>query len=270
MLRILKIEWLKIKNYKAFWWVVGITAITYMATSFMALAFYKQVSTSSKIPPNVAKAWLGNPFSFEEIWHTTAYISSFFIIIPSLIVIMLITNEYSFKTNRQNIIDGWSRNQFLTGKLLDVTVISLMITVLYVLTCIAIGSTNSSPTEMGNGKIHFIGYFVLQTFSQLSIALFIGLVVRKSFIALGIFIFSSVILEPSITWFFSSHNFVIGNFLPFEISDKMIPPPAFMAKAGPEMYQAAMDATSAHFFYTAIFTLALWLICFKLNAKSDI
>lgn len=270
MLAILKIEWLKIRNYRAFWWVVGITALTYMTTSYMGLAFYKQISTSNKIPKNVAKMWLGNPFSLQEIWHTTAYISSFFIIIPSLLVIMLITNEYAFRTNRQNIIDGWSRNKFLTGKLLDVTVISLMITALYVLTCILIGFSNSTAAEHGYGKIYFVAYFLLQTFSQLSLALFIGLMVRKSFIALGIFIFSSVILEPAITWFCSSRNLSVGNFLPFEISDKMIPPPAFMAKAGPEMYKAAMDASSGHFYYTAIFIIMLWVVCFKLNAKSDI
>ena len=41
---------------------------------------------------------------------------------------MFISNEYTFKTHRQNIIDGWSRKQFITSKLMDVLIISLIVT----------------------------------------------------------------------------------------------------------------------------------------------
>ncbi|MFK5098226.1 hypothetical protein, partial [Klebsiella pneumoniae] len=75
---------------------------------------------------NIAKLLLGNPFVFPEVWQTVAYFSSFFVLLPSILVIMLVTNEYTYKTHRQNIIDGWSRNEFLLSKLIDVAIISLV------------------------------------------------------------------------------------------------------------------------------------------------
>lgn len=156
-------------------------------------------------------------------------------------------------------------------KLLDIAVVSLLISLIYVGACLIIGFTNTGAKDIaGSSKTYFIGYFFLQTFSQLSIAFVIGFLVRKSFIAFGIFIFSIAILEPVLTWFFSKYDLVIGHFLPFEISDRMIPPPAFMAKMNPEAYEQAMNSTGRHVLYTLLFSTLLWLFCFRINAKRDL
>lgn len=270
MLQLLKIEWLKIKSYPAFWWIMGITGLSYIAASYAMVGFYHQLSNNPQMG-KTTQMLLGNPFAFNEVWHTIAYISSLFIIIPSLVVVMLITNEYTFKTHRQNVIEGWSRNQFLTGKLLDIAVVSLLITLIYIGTCLVIGGNNTAAKDIaGNSKTYFIGYFFLQTFSQLSIAFVIGFIVRKSFIALGIFIFSIAILEPMLTWLSSKYDLVIGHFLPFEISDRMIPPPTFIAKMDPKAYDLAMSSTGQYVLYTLIFSILLWFFCYRINAKRDL
>ena len=44
MFSIARTEWLKIKKYPAFWWVMGITAITYPAVnSFLVYQYYEIV-----------------------------------------------------------------------------------------------------------------------------------------------------------------------------------------------------------------------------------
>lgn len=269
MLSILKIEWLKIRYYRAFWWVAGIVALAYPAFGYCMVLFYRQVS--EQLPPGAKQMILGNPFGFKEVWHTVAYFSSLFVFIPAIIVIMLITNEYSFKTNRQNIIDGWSRKQFLTGKLMDVCIISVLITLLYAATCVLIGFTNSLPGEnTGDSKLYFVGYFLLQTFSQLSIAFLLGMLVRKAFIALAIFIPWFLIFEPMLTGILSFAPVTIGHFLPFEISDRMIPPPEFFGKIDPAAYATSMKETGYHFLYTIVFTILLWTGCFRLNARRDL
>src|SRR3954463_10705547 len=113
MLRIARTEWLKIKKYRAFWLVMVITALTYPGINYMSLAIYNEATTQKNSTRELAKMLFGNPFSFPETWHTTAYFSSLFIFIPAIVIIMLITNEYTYKTNRQNIIDGWSRKDFM-------------------------------------------------------------------------------------------------------------------------------------------------------------
>src|SRR4051812_23219652 len=111
---LVRVEWLKMRKYNAFWWIIGITALSYPGVNYICYMIYDNITNQPSQASKLAKMAIGNPFSFPEVWHTIAYFSSVFVFIPSVVVIMLITNEYSFKTHRQNIIDGWSRNQFIT------------------------------------------------------------------------------------------------------------------------------------------------------------
>lgn len=269
MLHLLKIEWLKIRNYPAFWWVMAITIIAYPAMSFLMLSYYNKLI--GQLPPGTAAISLSNPFAPTEIWHTVSYLASLFVFVPAIVVIMLIANEYRFKTYRQNIIDGLSRNQFLTGKLLGVAIISLLATIILIGVCISIGfSQHGATNQHGNSTSYFIGYFFLQTFSQLSIAFLIGMLLRRSFIALAGFLFFMMMLEPILTGLLSSNKLTLGHYLPFEISDRMIPPPAFMGKLNPEAYEKEMHDTKYHLIYTIAFTGLLWTLCFRLNRRKDI
>ncbi|MFI5188434.1 MAG: hypothetical protein ACHQF0_17005, partial [Chitinophagales bacterium] len=62
----------------------------------------------------------------------------------------------------------------------------------------------------------------------------------------------------------------IGRFLPLEISDRLIPVPAFLGKFDKESYDKALAAINAHIFYTIILTAIIWLICFRVNNKRDL
>jgi hypothetical protein len=55
-------------------------------------------------------ALLFNPYDFNNTWQST-WPDRVFYYSPAMLII-LITNEYSFRTNRQNVIDGWSRNGY--------------------------------------------------------------------------------------------------------------------------------------------------------------
>jgi ABC-type transport system involved in multi-copper enzyme maturation permease subunit len=269
MTNLLKVEWLKIKAYPAFWWVLVITAISYPAVNYTMSIAYHHFLDDPKMA--ALKLMIGNPFAFNEVWHTVAYFSSWFVLFPAIIVIMLITNEYTFKTYRQNVIDGWSRNQFLLAKLLNVFVISIIITGLYLVVCLLIGMKNTTASDKaGPSGTYFIAYFFLQTFSQLSIAFIIGFFSRKSFIALSVFLFLFLILEPILTKMFEIKDIAVGHFLPFEISDRMIPPPAFFGRMDPAAYDLAMKNASHHFLYTLVFTMFVWIGCFRFNRMKDL
>src|SRR5580704_8806060 len=143
MLNIVRTEWLKIKKYPAFWWVMGITALSYPGINYMFYRIYLQMIGNENRAHELFKALLGNPFSLPEAWRTVAYFSSLFIFIPAIVIIMLITNEYGYKTNRQNIIDGWSRTNFMSGKLVDVLILSILVTLLYTVVALIIGLINT-------------------------------------------------------------------------------------------------------------------------------
>src|SRR6476469_8204025 len=174
-------EWLKLRKYPAFWWMTGIIALSYPGVNYIFYHIYQQVVSKGNTTSQMVKMLVGNPFTFPEVWHTVAYASSLFIFIPSVVVIMFITNEYTYKTHRQNIIDGWSRKQFMTSKMIDVLIITLLCTLVYVIAAVVIGYLNIKES---NGNVwedsRYIWLFFLQTFSQLSIAFLIAFMARKA------------------------------------------------------------------------------------------
>ena len=183
---------------------------------------------------------------------------------------MFITNEYSYKTNRQNIIDGWSRNDFMMSKLIDVAIVCLVTTVLYIITAFVIGTINTNAAERNiwDGT-KYIGLFFLQTFSQLSIAFLIAFLIRKAFMALGVFLFYYFPLEPYLVAMGKKWANDAGEYLPLEISDRLIPFPRWFTKKESE-WKALMEQSDIHILYTVLLLLVTWSLCFWINRKRDL
>jgi ABC-2 type transport system permease protein len=271
MTSLLKTEWLKIRKYPAFWGMAAIVALSYPGINYMFYRGFKNLMEHGKAKATmVMKMLLGNPFTFPEVWHTVAYASSIFVFIPSIVVIMFITNEYTYKTHRQNIIDGWSRNQFLSGKLIDVLIISLITTAFFVLVALLIGYLNFSE---GSTKIweqsNYIGLFFLQTLSQLSIAFLIAFLFRKAFIALGVFLFYKIAEKILVLIAMFKAN-DLGRFLPLEVSNRLIPAPAFWGRLDAESYKKSLALINEHIIYTIVLLTITWTICFWLNKRRDL
>jgi hypothetical protein len=277
MFSLIQIEWLKIKKYPAFWAMLIIVLLTYPAANLMFYNVYLDITTQ-KGTQMLAKMFLGNPFAFPETWHTVAYISSFFVILPSILVIMLVTNEYQYKTQRQNVIDGWTRRQFMASKLIDVFIVSAITTLLYALVAIAfsIYADTFDATKMWE-QSYYIGLFFLQSFAQLSIAFLLGYLIKKAFISLGIFLFYYLIVENIATGYIRMKAEKIGGdlgrFLPFEISDRMIVAPAFIGRFGKDIktaYEKSLSEVPTQIALSLLLTTAIWAFCFFLHRKKDL
>jgi hypothetical protein len=277
MFSLLQIEWLKIKKYPAFWAMLIIVLLTYPAANLMFYNVYLDITTQ-KGTEMLAKMFLGNPFAFPETWHTVAYISSFFVILPSILVIMLVTNEYQYKTHRQNIIDGWTRRQFMTSKLMDVLIVSSITTILYTLVAIgfSVYASTFDASKMWE-QAYYIGLFFLQTFAQLSIAFLLGYLIKKAFIALGIFLFYYLIVENIATGYIKMKAEKIGGdlgrYLPFEISDRMIVAPAFIGRFGKDLkaaYEKSLSEVPIQIALSLLLTTAIWALCFFMHRKKDL
>ncbi len=271
MTTLLRTEWMKMKKYNAFWWVLGITALSYPGINYIFYMAYDHMTTQPSQASRLAKMAIGNPYTFPEVWHTVAYFSSWFLFIPAVVVIMFITNEYTFKTHRQNIIDGWSRSQFISSKLIDVLIITFLITILYFIVCLVAGYANYTwhTTDIW-GMSYYTGLFALQTFAQLSLAFLVAFLVKKAFISLGIFIFYFFPFEPIIVGLLKKYANDIGRFMPLEISDRIIPWPAFLAKLDQESYDKSLAAIPEHVILTVILTVIIWALCYWINNKRDL
>jgi ABC-type transport system involved in multi-copper enzyme maturation permease subunit len=168
-------------------------------------------------------------------------------------------------------VDGWSRRQFMTSKMLDVLLVSLLITALYVIVALITGFSNSNETNTDKWSlIYYAGLFSLQTFAQLSLAFLTGFLVRKAFMALGIFLFYFLVLEPIFVGILKVKANDIGRFLPLAISNRLIPVPAFIGKIDIDAYHKSLAAINTHIVYTFLLLGIIWLICFRINSKRDL
>jgi ABC-type transport system involved in multi-copper enzyme maturation permease subunit len=189
---------------------------------------------------------------------------------------MLVTNEYMFKTHRQNIIDGWKKNTFIWGKFISVVLVTMIVTIFYLAVASFVGVLATKEMSGVNvfEKAQYIGLFSLQVFCQLSIAFLLGLLIRKAFIAYGIYIFYSFILENILSGFFrvKSKKWGIdyGHYLPFEISDRLIPLPPSIGKFNAADNQLAIAAINNHVVYTIVLTAFVWLLSFYIFKKRDL
>ena len=221
MIHLLKIEWLKIKNYRAFW----VFSILYLASIFLInyIAWTTQQRTYETVPGS--DQVFGNVYSFPKVWQTVGWMSSWLLYFPGMIIIMLMVNEFNFKTHRQNVIDGLSRQQFIGVKIMLAVILAVFITVINAITALIFGS--QSPGTLSTEGMENIGYIFLQAIAYIFFALMLAVLFRRSGLAIIIFIIYGIIFEWIISGLitFQFKMAPIGYFLPLQVSDVLIPIP---------------------------------------------
>lgn len=181
MNHLLQIEWLKLRRYRAFlimtiFFVVGVFAINYIA-----FLVNKEIVTSS----GPASLISFSPYHFPNTWQTTSYLTGFILLVPALLLIMLTTNEYTYKTHRQNIIDGLSRQQFISVKIMLALIFAIVSTILVFITALLFGfGSGSSFTFTG---VEFVGYFFLKALTYNLIGLLIAVLIKRTGFATGLY-----------------------------------------------------------------------------------
>jgi ABC-type transport system involved in multi-copper enzyme maturation permease subunit len=184
MMELLKIEWLKLKSYRAFWIMVGLYLFILFSTIIGLPAVLDFLA--EKINDNVyIKAFKIVAFNFADIWQNIAYVAGWrwsIKVFLALLVLIIISNEFTFLTIRSNIMHGLSRTQFMLGKLSVVFLLTLMSTVALFIAGLYLGLMFSATKTVGTifGNIYFLGVYFLELFTYLTFALLIGLLIRKT------------------------------------------------------------------------------------------
>ena len=141
MINLLKIEWMKVKNYNAFIILSSFFALGVVTVNYVIFLVNKNMVSEAAGAGLVGKF---SPYDFDKTWQTTSYASGLILILPALLIMMLITNEFAFKTHRQNIIDGWSRLEFIHVKIVAALIIAVVSTLLVFITALSFGFNESS------------------------------------------------------------------------------------------------------------------------------
>ncbi len=230
MINLLKIEWLKVKNYTGFILLASFFVVGVAACNYIVYLFIKNVLDKVQ----VSKIFLsGNPFDFNTVWTTVSYYSSYFLMLPALLIVILISNEFNYKTHRQNIIDGMSRFEFLKVKIAMAFLFAIACTLVVVLIGLIFGL--ASGTDFSFNGFENIGYFLLKAFTYNMVAIVIALITKRSGVAIAIF-FIYTIFENGVSLFLffwavdlkQEKNFDwgnLGNYLPMNASDGLLTAP---------------------------------------------
>ena len=225
MTNLLKTEWLKVKNYRAFWILLILYIVAIFGVNFIAWTINSQVRQST------AGSLLPSLYAWPTLWNMTTYVSTFLFLFPGLLIVNHTGNEFSFKTTRQNIIDGWQRKDFITVKLAFAVFISAVATLAVFLTGLLIGSLASEGVSGDlTVNIYYLFYFFLQTLLYCIFAIFIVVWVRKSGLSIGIYFAYSLVIENIISglmfWSLKTDgNTRFRQLLPLESSDALIRTP---------------------------------------------
>ncbi len=199
MIKLLKIELKKILTYKVFWILMGLyflfLVLGILMAGFTINNWIDNFSKHSPIPfPHVTI------YLFPDIWQKMTFFASirFILILPAIVVIILITNEFTNKTIRQNIVNGMSRREFLLSKLQLIFFLSLLITITLVIAILIIGMANTAgySTAIMFKKISFAVGFFFQMFTFLIFAFFIGFLLRNTGLSIAFFTLYALIIEP--------------------------------------------------------------------------
>lgn len=218
MKSLLSIEWLKLQRYRTFWILIGFFIVllplwNYGISNGIVQLGGKDINLLSQV------------YSFSYIWENIGFWTSIFVAFLSILVIIITTNEYQFRTNRQNVIDGWSRLQFYHAKWQVVLALSILTTLYVFIVGFLFAATNDSMSNFPGNIVKLFYVFVL-SLNYYGFCLLLSIFFKRSGITIGIFFLYSMIIETLakqlINW---KMDFKLGNFLPLQCSDELLPFP---------------------------------------------
>ncbi|MEO6253573.1 MAG: ABC transporter permease [Ferruginibacter sp.] len=248
MLDLFKIEWLKIRTYRTFW-VLFTGFLVFFPVGFylMAYKYMEQIGNAKSLEETLLKNLLDAPFVFPKAWHAAAWTGGMFFVIIGMLFILLITNEVQYRTHRQNIIDGWSRMDFLKAKFSILVFFVAVSTLLVFIMGLIVGSVFSPSTAKIFEGVQYVGYFALMATVYLVLAFLVAILIKRTGLSIIIY-FAIVCIVDNILWLiFTLKETQLGYYMPLEVVDSLVPnpfKPKIMEKRTVEDYTLIIGAAT--------------------------
>jgi len=174
MKRLIRIEWLK--NYSYF-------PVILFSSIYFGLVIGFTLMCAQTIPIfGISIKLLDQGFlNFPQIWNFLTYFAGILKIFLGLIIIFTISNEFTSKMFKQNIIDGLSRKEFLFSKVLTIALLSFLSTVVVLVMGLILGFSFSKSTEINAifKESYFVFGYFLKLFTFLTFLLFITVLLKR-------------------------------------------------------------------------------------------
>lgn len=126
-------------------------------------------------------------FNFPFIWHFNSYIAALLKLFLAIVIVSMMSNEYSNRTLKQNLIDGMSKKEFVLSKFFTILLFSLISTLFLIVVSLILGYSFSDYTEISivfSDMEYLLAYFVKIT-GFFAFCMFLGILIKRSAFALG-------------------------------------------------------------------------------------
>jgi hypothetical protein len=226
MPHLLKIDLKKLTSYRTFWIVCGLYFITlafFTASGMEVLKWLANTIQGFGSEINIKRV----PFyHFPDVWLNLIYVSGFFKIVLGIMTVISITNEFQYRTLRQNVIDGLSRWEFVGSKIITNALLSvlsvLMIMSISLVTGLIYSPSVSWPAIMTDTEF-LLAYFI-EIFAYLSFALMLGVMIHRSGLTIIL-----LLLAPMLEFIIKQNvdDYIPGfiQFFPLESISNLVPRP---------------------------------------------
>ncbi len=195
MMRLLKIEWHKIGNNTTFKVLSIIYLVVIAVISMGVMPFLRWVESKFDDAGFAELKVTMLPFyEFPDIWQNLTFVAIYFKVFLALSLVYAITNEYNYRTIRQNVIDGLSKEEFIWSKMIMAGALSLASTLTLFVFGMFTGLIYSYDTSIGVifEDIHFLGVFFLQLFTYLLFVMMLATLVKKPLLTFGLMFFIAI------------------------------------------------------------------------------
>lgn len=133
-------------------------------------------------------------FNFPYIWHFNTFMIGLLKIFFAIIIVAMIGNEYSYKTLKQNLIDGLSKGEFLRSKIYAILAFVFISTLVVFIISLILGGIYSDYNELQIvfSDLEYLVAYAVKLFGFFSFCLFLSILIKRSAFALGFLAFWQV------------------------------------------------------------------------------
>ncbi len=213
MLRLLNIELQKLRYNR---WAKVISIVYFILITFIALIASIEFNFGD-FHFRVADQGI---FNFPFIWHFNSFIAAILKLFLAIVIVSMVSNEYSYNTLKQNLIDGLGKKEFVLSKFITVVGFALVSTIFLFIVSMILGLSFSDYKEVSIifSDLEYILAYFIKLVGFFSFCLFLGILVKRSAFALGFlfiwFIFEKI-LYGLLKWQFFKDTNIAENVLQF-------------------------------------------------------
>ena len=179
-MRLLKIELFKIWHNKT---------SRFLILAYFLLLFSIAILSTIKIEIGPIQFYLAEQgiFNFPYIWHFNTFVIALFKLFFAVVIVAMIGNEYSYRTLKQNLIDGMTKKEFLKSKLYAILAFVACSTFLVFCISLLLGGLYSDYNELAIvfSEMDYLLAYALKLFGFFTFCLFLALLVKRAAFALG-------------------------------------------------------------------------------------